>query len=240
MSIDPVPADVRGLWEELAHVPVSFDPAGGARTVVSPESRMCPPGWVGVVVLGGSAIVTAPSDAAAAAVGKAFSSLPVEALADAEAVGSVLSIAKVLGPAKLAYLAEEDFRPAPSGPLVVDQVPAGSSELRGLEKAAGDEDAGEAGMGEITSPGFVVRIGGEVVAACGYRVWPHRTAHLSVLTAPDHRGRGLGRMAASGAVGHALAAGLLPQWRARVMESRRVAVALGFREYGTQLSFKLA
>lgn len=38
---------------------------------------------------------------------------------------------------------------------------------------------------------------------------------------------------------HALAAGLLPQWRARPVESRRVALALGFRELGTQLSVGL-
>jgi hypothetical protein len=34
--------------------------------------------------------------------------------------------------------------------------------------------------------------------------------------------------------------GLRPQWRARPVESRRVAAALGFRELGAQLSFKPA
>jgi len=220
--------------------PVSFDPAGGVRVVVSPESWMCPPGWVGVVVLGRSAIVSAPSDSAAAVVGEAFSGLLVEVLANAEAVRSVLPVAEVLGPATLGYLAEGDFRPVPTGPLVVEQVAAGNPELRGLEKSAGADDADESGLAEITSPAFVVRIGGKVVAASGYRVWPCRTAHLSVLTAPGCRGRGLGRAATSSAVTHALAAGLLPQWRARPIQSRRVAVALGFREYGAQLSLKLA
>lgn len=236
---DPVLARARGLWEELARVPVSFDPAGGVRVVASPESWMCPPGWVGVVVVGSSAIVSAPSDSVAAAVGEAFSGMPVEALADAEAVGSVLPVAEVLGPAALGYLAEGDFRPAPTGPLVVEQVAAGDPELRGLEKSAGDDDADEAGLAEITSPAFAIRLGGEVVAASGYRAWPRRTAHLSVLTAPGFRGQGLGRVAASSAVIHALAAGLLPQWRARPIQSRRVAAALGFRQYGAQLSFRL-
>jgi RimJ/RimL family protein N-acetyltransferase len=60
-----------------------------------------------------------------------------------------------------------------------------------------------------------------------------------VLTAPAYRGRGLARIAASAAVADAFAAGLLPQWRARPAESRRVALALGFTELGAQLSFRL-
>jgi GNAT superfamily N-acetyltransferase len=71
-------------------------------------------------------------------------------------------------------------------------------------------------------------------------LWEEQTAHLSVLAAPGWRGQGPGRAVASRAVAHALGAGLLPQWRARPVESRRVAAALGFRELGAQLSFKLA
>lgn len=93
---------------------------------------------------------------------------------------------------------------------------------------------------EVTSPAFVIRADGDVVAAAGYRLWPRRTAHRSVLTAPGRRGRGLGRAAATRAVTHALAAGLRPQWRARPMESRRVAAALDFCESGAQFSFKPA
>lgn len=47
------------------------------------------------------------------------------------------------------------------------------------------------------------------------------------------------RVTGSAATAHALAAGLLPQWRARVPASRRVAVALGFEEVGAQLSIEL-
>lgn len=239
MPIDPVLAHARGLWAEPARVPVSFGPAGGFAVAVSPESRMCPPGWVGVVLLGGSAVVAAPSRAAAARIAEAFSTLTVEELVEPGRVAAVLAVAEVLGPAALGYLEEHDFRPMRAG-LPVDELPAGHPELRGLEISAGDEDAGEAGLDEITSPVFVVRADGEAVAASGYLLWPRRTAHLSVLTAPGWRGRGLGRAAASCAVTHALEAGLLPQWRARPEESRRVAAALGFRELGTQLSFKPA
>ena len=220
-------------------MPVTFDPAGRVAVVVSPESRMCPPGWVGVVRLGGSAIVAAPSRTVAAQVEEAFSGLAVEALVDAAVMGAHLSVTQALGPATLSYLGERDFRPAP-GDQSVTELPAGHSDLRRLEKSAGDAAAGEAGLDEITSPVFVIRADGEVVAASGYVLWPRRTAHLSVLTAPGWRGRGLGRAAATHAVTHALRLGLLPQWRARPVESRRVAAALGFRALGAQLSFRLA
>ncbi|MFC8592883.1 hypothetical protein [Streptomyces atroolivaceus] len=55
---------------------------------------------------------------------------------------------------------------------------------------------------------------------------------------PRHRGGGLARRVASAAAGHALAAGPMPQWRARPVEASRVAQALGFRESGAQLSVR--
>ncbi|TJZ99537.1 GNAT family N-acetyltransferase [Actinacidiphila oryziradicis] len=240
MSIDPLLVRARGLWEDLASVPVSFAPTGGVNVVVSPESGMCPVGWVGVVALGGSAIVTAPSELAAVIVRDALAALPVEAVADADAVREVLSVTGVLGPAALAYVSPDEFRPVQPGVLTLEQLPGEHSDLRALEKLAGDEDADESDLARITSPAFVVREGGQVVAAAGYRVWPSRTAHIGVLTAPAWRGRGLAGVTGSGAVTHALAADLLPQWRARVPASRRVALALGFRELGAQLSIEIA
>ena len=71
------------------------------------------------------------------------------------------------------------------------------------------------------------------------RNWPGETAHLSVLTAPAARGRGLARAAASAAVAHAIESQKLPQWRARPEASRRVARALGFRQLGSQVSIRL-
>jgi hypothetical protein len=237
---DPLLARAHGLWEDMASAPVSFAPAGSVSVVVSPRSRMCPPGWVGVVVLGGSAIVTVPSESAAAVVCQAFAGMSVAAVADADAVCSVLPVSQVLGPAVLAFVAADGFRPTSPGLLVVEQLQAQHPDLRRLETLAGEQDADEASLDEVTSPVFVVRAEGEVVAASGYRAWPAQTAHISVLTAPNSRGRGLARVTGSAAVDHALTTGLMPQWRARPAASRRVAVALGFRELGAQLSFKLA
>ncbi|WP_228011192.1 GNAT family N-acetyltransferase [Nonomuraea phyllanthi] len=109
----------------------------------------------------------------------------------------------------------------------------------GRAHSVAEEDAEESGLAEVSSAAFVVREGGRAVAASGYRPWLEMAAHLSVLTAPGHRGRGLARRAASAAVADALAAGLLPQWRARPEPSRRVARALGFRQHGAQLSVRL-
>jgi hypothetical protein len=102
----------------------------------------------------------------------AFATLPVQAVVDADAVRGVLPVARVLGPAALAYVSSGEFRPVPSGVLTVEQLPGGHPDLRQLEKLAGDDDAGEAGLDEITSPAFVVREAGEVVAAAGQGTGP--------------------------------------------------------------------
>jgi predicted GNAT family acetyltransferase len=124
--------------------------------------------------------------------------------------------------------------------LTVRRLPAGHPDLRRLEATAGEADAREAGLGEAASPVFAVHDGQAVMAAAGYGVWAGQAAHIGVLTAPARRGHGLAKAAGSAAAAHALAAGLLPQWRARVPASRRVAAALGFRELGVQLSFEPA
>nr|WP_203614659.1 GNAT family N-acetyltransferase [Streptomyces sp. SID13726] len=235
--MDPLLVRARALWEELARVPMSFLAAGDVNVVVSPGSELCPAGWAGVVALGGSAIATAPSERAAVVLRDALGRLPVSAVADGALVRAALPTTRALGPAALAYVSAEGFRPVESG--AVERLPAGHPEVRGLERAAGRSDADEAALDEITSPAFVLRAHGEVVAAAGYQVWPGHTAHVSVLTAPGVRGRGLARVTGSAAVAHALGLGLLPQWRARPAASRRVAGVLGFVELGWQVSFEV-
>ncbi|MEE1931207.1 GNAT family N-acetyltransferase [Streptomyces sp. TRM 70351] len=239
MSIDPLLLRARALWEDLARVPVSFPPPGGVHVVVSPDSELCPTGWLGVVALGESAIATVPTESAAERVRGALARLSVEAVVDGTSIQTVLPVARALGPAALSYVSPVGFRPVESGALLAEQLPASHPDLRRLEKTAGEGDAGEAALDEITSPAFVVREHGQVVAAAGYRAWPSRTAHIGVLTAPTARGRGMARVTGSATVTHALAAGLLPQWRARPPASRRVAAALGFEELGFQLSIEI-
>jgi GNAT superfamily N-acetyltransferase len=228
LSKDPLSETrARTLWINLAHGPADFRESE-LDVIASPDSQLCPPGWVGIVTLGNSAIATAPEPDR---VRSALDGLPIAALTDPEAVGERLPISDVLGPATLAYC---DV-PPPGEP--VEQLPR--EDLAELIEAVTPEEAGEAALEDLTSAAFVVRDAGRVVAAAGYELWPYGVAHLSVLTAPDHRGRGLARTVAGAAVRDAMANDLLPQWRARPAASRRVAAALGFRELGKQLSIQL-
>ncbi|MFI9233024.1 GNAT family N-acetyltransferase [Streptomyces rimosus] len=254
---DAVLRRVRDLWETVSGAAVAFPPPGSpAAVATSPGSGLCPPGWVGIVALGRSAIVTAPDTAVARTLRQAFSTLPADALTCADTVRSVLPVAEVLGPAVLAYVTDDAFRPVPyeGG---VERLSAEHPDVKDLLGAVGPADAEEKGLAEVTSPVFALRMRGEtseapdrsndtgcpdagppLLAAAGYRHWPRDAAHLCVLTAPERRGQGLARRVASAATAHALAAALLPQWRARPPASRRVARALGFQALGRQLSVR--
>ncbi|MFJ7158615.1 GNAT family N-acetyltransferase [Streptomyces sp. NPDC101118] len=238
MADDQLLGRARGLWEALADVPVSFTSSGGPAVVVAPDSAFCPPSWCGVVALGDSAVVTAPGAGAARSVSRALAGVTAAELTRPETVRALLPVSELLGPASLAYASGDGFRPA-HGHDAVESLAPGHPDLLALVRAVDRADADESGMEEIASPAFVVRDGGDVVAAAGYETWPGGAAHVCVLTAPQARGRRLARTTASAAVAHAFAAGLLPQWRARPPASRRVAHALGFRELGRQLSFRL-
>jgi RimJ/RimL family protein N-acetyltransferase len=188
--------------------------------------------------LGGAALATAPHHETARFAERALRGLPAASLSDAGVLSSRLPVAEILGPAALAYLDPAEFRPQPGAvttPLGLDHPG-----FRQFLLAADTDDVEESGIQEITTPAFAVRENGQVVAAAGYRDWPCSTAHLSVLTASEARGRGLARAAASAAVAHAIEAGRLPQWRARPLASQRVARALGFRDLGFQVSIRLA
>lgn len=238
MSLAAVVAHAQALWEELAVVPVSFMP-GRLQVVVSPQSLMCPAGWVGAVVLQGSAIATAPDTVAAEQVRTVGFQIPAADIVNADRLSTVLPVVEARGPAALAYSNGELFRPAALGARKFERVSPQDRSLSEFLASTAAADRDESGLDEITSSAFVVRSAGVVASAAGYRVWPNRTAQVSVLTAPDRRGQGLARIAASAAVEHALTQGLVPQWRARTTESRRVATALGFYELGAQLSFRL-
>ena len=230
-------ASARELWEYLAGGVSGFAPA--VSVAVSSRSYLGPPGWAGLVVVDGTVLATAPDHDTARMVEQALDGLPVASLADTGILASRLPGAEILGPAALAYLNPAEFRPQP-GDAVIAPADLDHPGFRQFLLAAGTDDATESGIGEITTPAFAIRAGDQVVAAAGYRDWPGGTAHLSVLTAPAARGRGLARAAASAAVAHAIAEGKRPQWRARPPASRRVARALGFRELGFQVCIRPA
>jgi RimJ/RimL family protein N-acetyltransferase len=235
----------RELWEFLAMAgaeasavdEAAFAPA--VRVAVSPRASICPPGWAGIVVLGGAAVATAPDPETARLIEQALGGLPAASLTDAYVLRNRLPVAALLGPASLGYLDPAEFRSQP-GDAVITPLSLDDPDFRRFVLAADPDEAAESGIEELTTPAFAIRERGQVVAAAGYRDWPRQTAHLSALTAAAARGRGLARAAASAAVARAIAEGRLPQWRARPMASRRVARALGFRELGFQVSIRLA
>ncbi|WP_223166932.1 GNAT family N-acetyltransferase [Nonomuraea sp. SYSU D8015] len=223
----------RRLWADLARVPVVFPERGEASVVASPGSWMCPPGWAGIVALDGALLATVPEPGMVEPLrGALLRHLDL----DLARLARRLPVREVLGPAALAYLDDDDFVAAHGE---VEILPAGHPDVLALIASVDERDAAECGLEEVDSPVFVLREGREVIAASGHRTWLDTAAHLSVLTASGHRGRGLARMVASAAVAHALGKGLLPQWRARPEASRRVARALGFQEYGEQISVHL-
>ncbi|MFG2697335.1 GNAT family N-acetyltransferase [Kitasatospora sp. NPDC048407] len=234
MTNSSLPQAAWRLWEGLAGT--TFPPPGGVAVAVVPRSGLCPPGWVGLIALGGAVLATAPDERRARLVRAALRKDPTAVTGDAERLRELLPIGELLGPATLAYLAPDGLRPQPPTTLSTVQLPPTDPRLRDLVRRAGEQDADEAGLEDLTSPVFTVLADDRAIAACGYRAWPFETAHLGVLTDPAHRGRGLAGHTAAASARHALAAGLLPQWRARVPASRRVAARLGFRELGTQVS----
>lgn len=243
MIPDALLETARALWEELSLTRASYAAGAGdgVEIAVGPNSRLCPPGWVGIVALGGSAIATAPDRPTAELLRTAWAGHPVAALTELETLRGLLPVAEALGPATLAYLDAADFRPASDVPPGVAFAvrPADHPDIRTLLAAVSEDEADESGIEYATSPVFVAFVDGVPAAACGYRDWLGRAAHFGVLTSAAHRDRGLARAAAGRAAGHALAAGLLPQWRARPDASRAVARRLGFRELGVQVSFRL-
>lgn len=219
---------VRSLWAGLAQVPIQFPSPGQSRVVVSPESLLCPPGWVGIVRLQGATLATVPDpglvDRVRHAILAARSGNRSSAGRNARTGLAVLSQPRRLH----------------SGQREVHRLPVEHPEIKKLIAGMDQADADEAGLDETTSDAFVIRDTAEVVSASGYRPWANAVAHLSVLTAPHRRDQGHARAAASAAAADALERGLVPQWRTRVEASRRVAGALGFDQLGMQLSLRLS
>jgi GNAT superfamily N-acetyltransferase len=228
---------IREVWRLELRAPGAFR-GPGRHVEVRPEADATRD-WVGVVRLAGATCVSLPPGAAGRR--RHLDALDLDAdLTDpavfARAVGPVR---RSIGPATLAFL-------DPAAAAARDQprlgfLPARHDAVRRLAAACAGDDAEESGLLEVDSPVAVWRAGDLVVAASGYRVWHGRLANLSVLVHPGHRGRGLGTAVAAGAVAGSVAAGLLPQWRARttLLASRRIARSLGFVELGRQTTYEL-
>src|SRR5262245_17301474 len=113
MGIDRTPAAeltarAKELWEYLAGS-AGFTP--GLSVAVSPQSYLCPAGWVGIVILGDAILATAPDPETARFVEQGLSDLPAASLTDTATLSRRLPLAETMGPATLAYLDPTEFRP---------------------------------------------------------------------------------------------------------------------------------
>ncbi|GAB3701021.1 hypothetical protein [Nocardiopsis oceani] len=100
------------LWEHLADTRVRAP----LTVAVSPNSRMCPPGWCGIVHLDGTTLATAPTEELADALHRSLASVEPAAHTEPEALTPLLPIGDSLGPATLAYLSPPDFRSVAAPP----------------------------------------------------------------------------------------------------------------------------
>jgi GNAT superfamily N-acetyltransferase len=224
---------VREAWADL----VGVSPLERVQVVVSPDSPLCPKGWIGVLGLAESVTATVPRESLKGVVEQVLCRLTADQAVSPRVLLPHLSTTKeVLGPASLFY--PDEFALV-SGLTGVEEVAV--DELAPLLRNAPPEDVEESGISELSGTAFVTRAAdGTPVAACGYRAWPNGVAHLGVLTVPHHRREGHGQRVATAAILRALSEGLLPQWRARLVESQALAASLGLVKFGAQLSVRLS
>jgi GNAT superfamily N-acetyltransferase len=219
----------RAGWAAVAGVADAFVP-GEVRVVVAAEIPIAPPGWTGIVSIGDACLVMAPDELAAAFVSAGSTGARPGSLPGANWTPA----REVLGPAALLF--GEVAREVDGGTELLAITDPRVQQLLDLVPAA---DAVESGLGDVTSSVFAVVQDNSVIAACGYRHWPGELAHLSVLTDPRWRREGFARRVAAAAISAAAAEGLLPQWRARPVESQRLARSLGLVQLGAQISLRL-
>jgi GNAT superfamily N-acetyltransferase len=228
---------IRAVWASLAGA-AQFPASGPAVVVVNAESRICPPGWAGVVALEGGVLATVPHPDLVEPFTRALGAFDWAADWLTFGAGGV-RVVEARGPASLAYVDSATFVPPAQGQRI-EPVDGGSARAGRFIASVPTADAEEAGIESCPSPWFCVADGDDLVAAAGYRVWLDELAHLSVLVAPEARGRGRGRAVAGAATEHALSKGLIGQWRAVPAASRAVAAALGYEPRGRQVSIRLA
>lgn len=236
-----LPPDERvvAMWRNLAGAPSAFTEPG-IHLVVTDEARFTRPGWCGVVALGDSAVVVAPT-----AQSHRFDRLaesepaPQELTEPAYVEATIGALEDTLGPADLQY---GRVTSAPSadlrGPLqYADPL------LQRMLANVPPAEASEAGFADDSTEAIFVAVDNdEPMAASGYRTWPGEVAHLGVVTVPAARRRGLARRASLAAAAHATDRDLIVQWRSRWdnVPSLQLGRSLGLDRCGRQFSFRLA
>ena len=231
---------VRSLWRTVTSSPDGFTHRGWT-VVPAAGHRAAPEGWVGVVDLRGSVVVATPVELAARLTLMLERVSTISELTDPERASAIFGpFRETLGPAVLLY--GRPNRSALATPSVIGPLANDHPQVLDVISQASPYEVDESALAETTSGVFVaLDASGMPAAACGWRPWPHGVAHISVLTAAEHRARGFGRAAAQAALNAAVTAQLLPQWRAVASNSASIALAtsLGMEPVGRQFSVLL-
>jgi RimJ/RimL family protein N-acetyltransferase len=196
------------------------------------------------LVAGGAPLVSLPADATSA-LSELAQSWSASDIADAAALQRQLGplcprpIDRVVGPAFIGYGSAEslDLRDAR-----LARPFASAEAFARLQAVCREEEWDHGGSEPHPERTFgVVDENNELLALAGYKVWNDSIAHISIVTHPLQRGRGHGRAAVALAAKHALATGLVPQYRtlSQNAPSMNIAKRLGFIEYGFSVYVRL-
>jgi GNAT superfamily N-acetyltransferase len=142
--------------------------------------------------------------------------------------------ARLVGPARIAYLHEAIAAPAGVERLTSPSDPR----LGALRARVTAEEWRHANLEAAEPPLFARPVGAALAAAAGFERLGARVAHIGVLSDPSQRGRHLGRAVVQAAAAHALELGLLPQYQtlAANAPALRIAQSLGFEPFAVTLS----
>jgi GNAT superfamily N-acetyltransferase len=146
---------------------------------------------------------------------------------------------RVIGPAFIGYADAATFQGCDdAGARLLEDSDAQA--MRDLRAACADEEWEHGGAApRATAVGIFES--GELAALASYQRWGDWIAHVSIVTHPQRRGRGLGRRAVSAITRLALRGGLVAQYRTLVENRPSLALAerLGFRRYALTLALRI-
>jgi GNAT superfamily N-acetyltransferase len=145
----------------------------------------------------------------------------------------------IVGPAFIGYADAKTFAdPGETGARLLDDADAAAvAQLRG----ACDPTQWEHGGASAASTCVGVFAGATLAALASFELWGARIAHISIVTHPAFRSRGLGRAAVAGATRVALERNLVAQYRTLLANVPSMAIArdLGFQRYALTLAIRL-
>lgn len=152
-----------------------------------------------------------------------------------------LEVEKIVGPAFIGYGTAKSLK-LPLAAEGREVTPADDAAVAKLRGACSEEEWDHGGSDHHAVPAFgYYSDRGDVLALAGYKTWGQEIAHLSIVSAPRHRSRGFASAAVACAAQHALAAGLVPQYRTLVANGPAMGIArrLGFEGYGFSVFVRL-